>query len=116
MRNFFMRLRAAWHYVRYYPHVVIPQGFWLPEDSKALSNFLTGPTGTKLRNLRWQQLRELERDAIQDRKDSSYTKGIAWGVRSYFGWEDTLLQISPAESESQQTTDKDEGLFVSVNR
>jgi hypothetical protein len=116
MKKLILRLKTAWNFWVYYPVVVIPDRFWTNEDAKALSNFLTGPVGTKLRNLRWQQLRQAEQKAMLDSSDSAYTKGVAWGIRAYFTWEDSLLQISPTESESQPTTEQDEGLFRSVNR
>ncbi len=102
-------------FVRHLP-VVTQYEAWSSGDAKALSNFLTSPTGTKWRQIRWERLYQSQVEAIKDGSPSAYSKGIAWGIRSLIAHDDSLLIISPAEADSAENTEKNEGQFVSVNR
>jgi len=111
VNQFFYRLRAAWLYLKKYPVVVIPDGYWTSEDAKAWSNFLGSDTGAKLRHLRWNRVYEAQQRAVTDRKDPAYSAGIAFGILGMTSEEDRLLQISLPEETEQQSGD-----FRSVNK
>lgn len=118
MSNFIRRLRSAWSMWKTFPYVAIPDGYWTTADSKAWSLFLTSDTGVKLRHLRWNRVYLTAQQAIADRADSTYKCGVAFGVRAMVAEEDSLLMISlPDDALSgNQTTGRNSGQFVSVNR
>jgi len=103
-------------FVRRLP-VVTEMAEWTNGDAKILSNFLDGTaTGRKLRALRYNRIYESQIQAIKDASESGYSKGVAWGIRGSAAYEDSLLILSPTESESQESTDEARGQFQSVNR
>ena len=116
MNNLWDRLRAALLFWRKFPVVVLPQGYWTPDDAKSLSNWLGTETGAKFRHLRWNAVYESQLKAIIDRRDSAYSAGTAFGMRSMIAFEDSLLQLPLGESDSLQSTGETSGGFNSVNR
>ena|SRR5215469_11470987 len=117
MSKLVQRLKTAWHFWKFFPHVEIPPGYWTDPDARALSNFLCSDTGVKLRYLWVQRLHQEEKRAIMDSSGTKYTNGIAWGVRALIAETDELLQISPPASELSALTERQlEGEFRSVNR
>jgi hypothetical protein len=115
MSNFFRRLKVAWEFLHKYPVVVLPDNYWTDADAKAWSNFLGSDTGAKLRHMRWNRVYQSQQNAICDRKDSTFSAGIAFGVLGMTREEDGLLQISLPESGSQENT-RGTSDFRSVNR
>ena len=109
------RLKAAFLYLRKYPVVALPDGYWTDADAKAWSNFLGSDTGAKLRHLRWNRVYEAQQLAITDRKDPAYAAGIAFGILGMTHDEDQLLQISLPTDASLENTRRTSD-FVSVNR
>lgn len=99
MTNFIRRLRASWLYLRTFPVVVLPQGYWSDADAKALSNFLGSDTGAKFRHLRWNAVYQSQLQAIVNRTDSAYASGTAFGMRSLVAFEDSLLQVELPQTE-----------------
>ena len=112
MNNFFRRLRASWHYLRHYPLVTLPNNYWTSEDARALSNFMSGPTGSKVRHIRFNRVYEAKQQAITDRKDSAYSAGVAFGILAMTSEEDQLLRIELPEPQITEEMSS----FKSVNR
>ena len=116
--SFTKTIKALWRmyqlFVRDMPPVVLPPKYWTEGDAKAYSSFLETATGRKIRQIRFNNIYRLQIEAISDK--DPYKNGVAFGVRAYSVREDSLLEISPEESASPQSTDQEEGLFQSVNR
>ncbi len=112
MRDFLRRFRVAMMVLRHYPVTVLPDFYWNDGDSKALSNFMTGDTGAKLRHIRFNRVYEAQLMAITDRKDSAFAAGVAFGVRAMVAEEDALLKIELP----QPNIPEQESSFRSVNR
>ena len=112
MTNLFRRLKAAMMFLRHYPVTVLPDFYWNDGDSKALSNFMTGDTGSKLRHIRFNRVYEAQLMAITDRKDSAFAAGVAFGVRAMVAEEDALLKVQLPEPEIHEQ----DAAFRSVNR
>ena len=113
MRDFLRRFRVAMMVLRHYPVTVLPDFYWNDGDAKALSNFMTGDTGSKLRHIRFNRVYEAQLMAISDRKDSAFAAGIAFGVRAMVAEEDSLLAVELPQPEGHE---QDIGGFQSVNR
>jgi hypothetical protein len=112
MHNFFKRLRGAWCYLKHYPVITLPPNYWNDADARALSNFMTGDTGSKLRNMRFNRVYESQQLAITDRKDSAYSAGVAFGILAMTSEEDALLKIElPTPNIPEQDSS-----FRSINR
>jgi hypothetical protein len=112
MRGFLKRLRASWLYLRHYPVVTLPPDYWTSADAKALSNFMTGDTGSKLRHMRFNRVYESQQMAITDRKDSAYSAGVAFGILALTSEEDALLRVELPQPEIRE----EDAAFRSINR
>src|SRR5215471_2381265 len=116
MKNFMLKLRAAWDFWRHFPPIVTPRGYWTNTDAHHLSDFLTSDTGSKLRNMWKENVNSSAQNAIVERPNAQYWSGIAWGVRAQTVFTDSLLKLSPVESESPQTEEGGEEPFQTVNK
>jgi hypothetical protein len=95
MTNFFRRLKIAWRFTLNFPYTPLPQDYWLMDDAKALSNFLTGSTGTKLRFLLRNKINDSASRAIIDTSEhSKHLCGYAAGVRGTVAEMDQLLDLA----------------------
>ena len=117
MNNLLRRLKAAWHFWKYFPSTQLPNNFWTDFDARALSTFLTSDAGIKLRRILLEKVTLSAQRAIMEQRNSKYMAGVAWGIRSAVAELDSLLIISPPSSELEALTELQlEGEFRSVNR
>jgi hypothetical protein len=116
MNNWIRRLKAAWHFWKYFPPTQLPGSYWTNEDARALSNFLVSGTGTKLRHIWSEKVTMSAQRAIMEQSHPEYMSGMAWGIRAMVVEVDEHLQISPPVSGSPDTERELEATFRSVNR
>ncbi len=111
MKNLFRRIKIAWLFTRNFPYTPLPQDYWLMEDARALSFFLTGSTGTKFRYILRNKLSDTALRAVIDTSPhTQHLCGFAAGVRSTIAEMDQLLDLANTpdgfgmeEEESLQT-------------
>src|SRR6266566_4274870 len=107
--NFFRRLKAAWLFSQVHPHVDdLPPNFWIDEDAKALSKFLTSRTGQKWRLMMLKHVQNSAFRAIIERNYAAYECGYASGCRGLMAVSDSLLKVNAPESESSTENTADE--------
>jgi hypothetical protein len=94
--QFINRLRIAWRYATaFYVGTPLSADYWTMEDAKALSNFLTGDTGTKVRwMLRNKVVGSAERAVMEMSDKSRDLAAYAAGVRGTVAELDQLLDMS----------------------
>lgn len=93
--NFIRRLRIAWIFSRNFPYTELDADYWLMEDAKTLSNFLTSSTGTKLRFILRNKVSDSANRAVIDTSQrSQHLCGFAAGVRSTVAEIDSLLDLA----------------------
>lgn len=98
--NFFRRLLIAWRFTRTFPYAAIPRGYWSVEDARALSYFMTGQTGTKLRViLRNKCEQSMVSAVLESGQRAQHLCGFAAGVRGTLAEMDQLLIIPNTEAE-----------------
>jgi hypothetical protein len=105
MSEFLRRLRIAWKFAQNFPTSPLPNGYWLPEDAQALSNWLVSDSGVKLRWILRNRISDTANRAVMEMgPHSAYLCGYAAGTRGVVAEMDSLLQISSfgmSDEESQ---------------
>jgi hypothetical protein len=110
MRSFLRRLKAAWLFSQVHPHVdELPGNFWVDEDAKALSKFLTSRTGNKWRLFMLRHVQESAFRATMERNYAAYECGYASGCRGIMAINDSLLAI-PAPAGELPTEESDDAV------
>ena len=109
MKEFILRLRAAWLFSKVHPYVEKPPQ-WTDRDGKNLSNFLTSYTGRKWSLWMWHTIQSAALRATYERVHATYECGYASGCRGLMAQNDALLKISDDESATHQNEPLDGAL------
>jgi hypothetical protein len=96
MYNFLTKVKIAWKFATsVFVGTPFPDDYWLLENAREWSNFLTGDTGTKIRWKLRNRVADTAFRAIMEMTDKSqYLAGYAAGVRGTVVELDSLLDLA----------------------
>lgn len=104
MRNWRYRFRAAFLFSQIHPHIEHAPG-WTDEDAKALSKFLTTPTGARYRRTLFHHVQACAFRATMERNHAAYECGYASGARGLCSVSDSLLNVKQQEEKETVSDD-----------